>query len=147
MARDAQGSSAVTKPTPRAVRVVLVVEDDAPVRELLAGAINDESGYLALSVASGTDALRALETVNTDLVLLDVKLPGISGIEVYDHMREDERLRVVPVMFETGTAREHAAELRDRGVAAFIKKPFDLHDVVAYVKRLAPPPRTTSSSA
>ena len=53
VARDAQGSSAVTKPTPRAVRVVLVVEDDAPVRELLAGAINDESGYLALSVASG----------------------------------------------------------------------------------------------
>jgi len=101
----------------------------------------------ALSVASGTNALRALETVNTDLVLLDVRLPGISGIEVYDHMRKDERLRVVPVMFETGTAREHAAELRDRGVAAFIKKPFDLHDVVAYVKRLAPPPRTTSSSA
>lgn len=98
-------------------------------------------------MASGTDALRALETVNTDLVLLDVKLPGISGIEVYDHMRKDERLRVVPVMFETGTAGEHAAELRDRGVAAFIKKPFDLHDVVAYVKRLAPPPRTTSRSA
>lgn len=126
------------------VRVVLVVEDDPPVRELLAGAINEERGYLAVPVGTGSEALRALETVNPDLVLLDIGLPGLSGIEVYDRMREDRRLRDVPVVFETASGYDHAQELRDRGVAAFIRKPFDLNDVVAYVKKLASPPARAS---
>lgn len=121
--------------------MVLVVEDDEPVGELLSGAINDEDGYLALRVARGPDALRALEAVNADLVLLDIALPGMSGIEVLDRMRDDERLRKVPVIFQTGAAADHADELRERGVAAYVKKPFDLSDVVGYVKRLAPPQR------
>lgn len=125
---------------------MLVVEDDPQVGELLAGAINDERGYVALHVASGSDALRALDTVNTDLVLLDVGLPGMSGIEVYDRMRRDERLRNVPVMFETAAAAEQVTELRERGVAAFIRKPFDLNDVLGYVKRIVPPRREPIAS-
>lgn len=115
-----------------------MVEDDQPVGELLTGAINDEQGYVALHVTSGTDALRALETVNMDLVLLDVGLPGLSGIEVYDQMRSDDRLRDVPVMFETAAADDQVAELRQRGVPAFIRKPFDLNDVLGYVKKVVP---------
>lgn len=126
--------------------MVLVVEDDEPVGELLSGAINDEEGYLALRVSKGPDALRALEAVRTDLVVLDIGLPGMSGIEVLDHMRDDERLARVPVIFQTGAAPEHAAELRERGVATYVSKPFDLNDVVTYVKRLAPPPREYAAS-
>lgn len=136
----------VTDPSRSARRVVLVVEDDPQVGDLLADAINDERGYVALHVASGSDALRALDTVNTDLVLLDVGLPGMSGIEVYDRMRRDERLREVPVMFETAAAAEQVTELRVRGVTAFIRKPFDLNDVLGYVKRMVPPRREPTAS-
>ena len=126
------------------VRVVLVVEDDEAVAELLAGAINDEPGYVALSVRKGTDALRALETVNTDLVLMDIGLPGLSGLEVLDRMRANDRLREVPVVFETATAPAHATDMRARGIAAYVKKPFDLNDIVAFVKKLAPLPRNAN---
>lgn len=120
------------------VRVVLVVEDDEAIAQLLAGAINDEPGYVALRVSKGTDALRALGTVNTDLVLMDIGLPGLSGLEVLDRMRKDERLRTVPVVFETATAPAHAKDMRARGIAAYVKKPFDLNEIVAFVKKLAP---------
>jgi len=146
LAPDAQQRRRVTDPSGSARRVVLVVEDDPQVGDLLAGAINDERGYVALHVASGSDALRALDTVDADLVLLDVGLPGMSGIEVYDRMRRDERLRDVPVMFETAAAAEQVTELRERGVAAFIRKPFDLDDVLGYVKRIVPPRREPTAS-
>ena len=120
---------------------MLVVEDDEPIAELLAGAINDEPGYVAVRVGKGTDALHALGAVNADLVLMDIGLPGMSGLEVLDHMRKDTRLRKVPVVFETGAGREHAKGMRARGIAAYVKKPFDLNEVVAFVKKLAPPPR------
>ena len=120
---------------------MLVVEDDEAVAELLAGAINDEPGYVAVSVRKGTDALRALGTVNADLVVMDIGLPGLSGLEVLDRMREDERLRKVPVVFETAAALAHAKDMRARGIAAYVKKPFDLDDIVAFVKKLAPPPQ------
>lgn len=117
---------------------MLVVEDDQAIAQLLAGAINDEPGYVALSVSKGTDALRALAAVNADLVLMDIGLPGLSGLEVLDRMRKDERLRKVPVVFETATAVAHAKDMRARGIAAYVKKPFDLNEIVAFVKKLAP---------
>lgn len=118
--------------------MVLVVEDDRPTAELLASAINDEPGYLAVTAPTATRALRTLEAVNADVVLLDVDLPGMSGLELYDVMQQDRRLRELPVIVETGGAGEHAGAMRDRGIPAYIAKPFDLDDVIAIVKRLAP---------
>lgn len=119
-------------------RVVLVVEDDPPIAELLAGAINDEPGYVALTATDASSAMRALQAVNADCVVLDVELPGMSGLELYDQMQSDDRLRDLPVIVETASAKEHASEMRRRGIPAYIAKPFDLDDVVAIVKRLAP---------
>jgi two-component system, OmpR family, phosphate regulon response regulator PhoB len=130
-------------------RVVMVVEDDRPVGELLASAINDEEGYYAIHVTRPTDALETLKNVKPDLLVLDVGLPGMSGIELYDRVRQDEKLRGVPVMFETAVAREHQGDFMRRGIQNVLEKPFDLDEVVRYVHRLAPavtsaPPRGSS---
>src|SRR6267142_76341 len=77
-------------------RVVIVVEDDQPIGELLAGVINDEDGYRAFHVTRSTEALQALEQVKPDLLVLDVGLPGMSGLELYDRLQKDERTRGVP---------------------------------------------------
>ncbi len=122
-------------------RVVIIVEDDEPIGELLAGAINDQEGYQAFHVMRPSDALRAMEQVKPDLLVLDVGLPGMSGLELYDRLRQDERLRDVPVMFETAVAREHMSEFRRRGIRKVLQKPFDLNELVAGVKELAPPIR------
>lgn len=120
-------------------RIVLVVEDDKPIGELLAGVINDEEGYHAIHVTQPTEALHAMEQVRPDLLVLDVGLPGMSGFELYDRLHLDERLRGVPVMFETAVARENGAEFLKRGIRNVLQKPFDLSELIANVKALAPP--------
>jgi CheY-like chemotaxis protein len=120
-------------------RLVLIVEDDKATGELLAGAINDERGYRAVTVETADEALDAMGRIDPDLLVLDIRLPGMSGLELYDRVRADPRFRSLPVVFETGAGREQAEELRARGVATYVKKPFDLEELVLFVKRLVPP--------
>lgn len=131
--------NANAKPRPR-TRVVLVVEDDRPVGELLASIINDEEGYVAIHVTRPGDALEILKKVRPDLLVLDVGLPEMSGIELYDRVQADERLRKVPVMFETAVADRHRHEFESRGIRDIVEKPFDINDLVRHVRELAPPP-------
>src|SRR5437879_4225782 len=122
--------------------VVLVVEDDRPVGELLAAAIGDEPGYCAIHVREPAEALEAAKQVKPDVFVVDVNLPGMSGLELYDRLRRDERTRDIPVLFETGMSGEESdREFRKRGIAAYVKKPFELSEVVAFVKMLARPRR------
>jgi len=117
----------------------MVVEDDKPIGELLAGVINDEEGYRAIHVTRPSDALHTMEQLTPDLLVLDVGLPGMSGLELYDRLHRDERLRNVPVMFETAVSREHAADFRKRGIRKVLQKPFDLNELIDGMKELAPP--------
>ena len=120
-------------------RIVVVVEDDRPIGELLAGVINEEKGYRAILLTRATEALHTMEQVKPDLLVLDVGLPGISGLELYDRLREDERLRSVPVIFETAVSREYGPEFRKRGIRRVLQKPFDLNELIDGMKELAPP--------
>ena len=120
-------------------RVVVVVEDDRPIGELLASIINDEDGYMAIHVMRPSEALETLARIKPDLIVLDVGLPGMNGLELYDRIRLDERLRLVPVMFETAVFREYRSEFGRRGITAVMEKPFDIGDFVQRVHQLAPP--------
>lgn len=120
-------------------RLVLIVEDDKPTCDVLEAAINDERGYRAVCAATADDALDTLSHIDPDLLLLDIRLPGMSGLELYDRIKADPRFRSTPVVFETGAVREHIDELRERGIATYVKKPFDIAEVVRFVKRLVPP--------
>jgi DNA-binding response OmpR family regulator len=119
-------------------RIVLVVEDDETIGGLLATVINDEPGYNAVLVRNGAEALDALSGAKFDLVLLDLVLPGLSGIELLDRLRADPANRSVPVLVVSGTALEESEALRDRGIPAFVKKPFDVGEVLALVREFAP---------
>jgi DNA-binding response OmpR family regulator len=118
-------------------RVVLVVEDEPAIGELIAGAISDEPGFCAIHVKEPAQALETAKHVTPDVMVVDVRLPGMSGFELYDRLQEDPRTRKVPVLFETANGRESVREFRRRGIATYVQKPFDLWEVVAYVKRLA----------
>ena len=120
--------------------VVLVVEDEPAIGELIAGAISDEPGFCAIHVKEPAKALEATQHVTPDVMILDVRLPGMSGFELYDRLREDPRTQKIPVLFETANGREEIREFRRRGIATYVQKPFDLWEIVAYVKRLAGPP-------
>jgi DNA-binding response OmpR family regulator len=118
-------------------KVVLVVEDEPAIGRLIADAISDEPGYCAIHVAASTAALEATRHITPDVMVVDVRLPGMSGFELYDELQKDPRTSKVPVLFETASGAEAISEFRRRGIATYVKKPFDLNVVVAYVKRLA----------
>lgn len=124
--------------------MVLIVEDDAPIGDLLTTVINDERGYKAVRVATADEALAALARTLPDLLVLDIQLPGMSGLELYDRIKADDRLKHLPIVFETGSGREHADALRDRGIATYVRKPFDIDELVHFVKWLIPPLTGTS---
>src|SRR2546423_15299241 len=77
-------------------RLVLIVEDDESTGNVLASALNDERGYRAQRVATAGEALEALTHIDPDLMVLDIRLPGMSGLELYDHIRADDRFRTLP---------------------------------------------------
>jgi len=119
-------------------RLVLVVEDDQPIGRIVTEAINDEPGYRAVHIADPSRALALLAQLVPDLLVMDVQLPGMSGLELYESMRSATRTRRIPVLFETANGTAHADEFRRLGVASYLGKPFDIWELVAYVKQLAP---------
>jgi DNA-binding response OmpR family regulator len=127
-------------------KVVLVVEDELAIGQLIADAISDEPGYLGIHVAAPMAALEATKHVTPDVMVVDVRLPGMSGFELYDRLQKDPRTSGVPILFETASGAEAISEFRRRGIATYVKKPFDLNVVIAYVKRLAAGPSAGSRS-
>ena len=113
---------------------VLVVEDDSSIAQVLTTLLEDE-GY---RVATGVDG-QALASALADppgLVLLDVMMPGMDGLEVCRRLKSDSRTRDVPVIFVTAMPPDLlAAHLGDCPYEALIRKPFTLDEVLAAVHR------------
>jgi DNA-binding response OmpR family regulator len=103
---------------------VLVVDDDPRVAATLRDALVD-FGYTVKMAASGREALGLMSVFQPDVVLLDIAMPGMSGVEVLDRLhREHSR---VPVVMVTANQDEAAArEMLARGAFDYVPKPFDL---------------------
>ena len=114
--------------------VVVIGEDDEPIARLLHDAINDEPAYQAVIVPDG-----ALRQVHADLLILDVMMPGLSGLEVYDRVRADADVRSMPVLFVTAASTDYQRQFRERKITEVISKPFDINDLLAKVRALCPP--------
>lgn len=115
---------------------VLVVEDSEPIRMLLATVLCDE-GYEVDTVADGESALAHATQRAYALILTDMTLPGINGVEVIQRLRALELHRTTPVLVITAATR--ASELRSgrsAGADAWILKPFKTEHVVQTVRGL-----------
>ena len=119
--------------------VVVIGEDDEPIARLLRDAINDEPTYQAVIVPDGALVLETVRQVHADLLILDVMMPGLSGIEVFDRVRADRQVRNMPVLFVTAATQDYQRQFKDRKVADVISKPFDLNELLAKVRALCPP--------
>ena len=119
--------------------VVVIGEDDEPIARLLRDAINDEPAYQAVIVPDGALVLETVRQVHADLLILDVMMPGLSGIEVFDRVRADPDVRNMPVLFVTAATEDYEKQFKDRKVADVISKPFDLNELLAKVRALCPP--------
>jgi len=100
---------------------ILIVDDDASIRKVL-GFILEEAGYTVRSEASGADALRAVENDRPDLVLTDIKMPGMDGIALLKEMKRLDDSMPVIILTAFGTV-ETAVEAMKIGAADYLTKP------------------------
>jgi DNA-binding response OmpR family regulator len=113
---------------------ILVVDDDEAMLETLSDILESEC-YRVLTAPSGAAALESLRSADVDLVLLDVMMPGINGLETLRHIRACDKYDGVPVVLMS--AAYGGAELGgEPGAAGFLQKPFDLAELFAVISSL-----------
>jgi len=111
--------------------LVLVADDEPRITKLVSLALRDE-GFRVVTASGGEEALARAEEVRPDIVLLDIVMPGMDGIEVMRQLREH---RPVPVILLTarGSTAEKTKGL-DLGADDYVAKPFDLDELAARVR-------------
>jgi len=117
---------------PKAPRI-LIVDDDAGQRSLLDSFLKSQ-GFETLPVASGEQALDALRAGEISMMISDVRMPGISGLETLRRARQDHS--ILPVLLVTAYAdiREAVGAMRD-GAVNYLSKPIDLDELLATVRQ------------
>src|ERR1700676_2579953 len=111
---------------------ILIVDDEQGIREALSSILTDE-GYETASVSSGAKWLALLDRRSPDLVLLDVWLDGIDGLETLERMRQNGMSPMV-VMISGHANIETAVRATKLGAFDFIEKPFSLEKVILVIK-------------
>lgn len=109
--------------------------DDTPANLRLLTAVLTPQGYDVVTAENGTEALQKVDG-DTDLVLLDVTMPGMNGYEVCRRIREDPATSRVPIVMITATGEEQKVLALDAGAEDFIRRPFELPELLARVRSL-----------
>jgi CheY-like chemotaxis protein len=115
-------------------KTILICDDEPALRELIRASIDD--GYLFAEAGDGVVALELAREVNPDVVILDLMLPRLSGLEVLARLNDDEQLRGVPVIVITAW-NETREDVLAAGAADFVTKPFDPDRLRAAVEKAA----------
>jgi DNA-binding response OmpR family regulator len=110
------------KPTVSSARHVLIVDDDTALRHAIA-ALLDEAGYRTDQAIDGSDALRKLQQQPADVMLLDIGLPGVSGLDVLAHVRRQPAPPRVVMMTADDTPETLLQSFRAQA-HSFVRKPF-----------------------
>jgi two-component system cell cycle response regulator DivK len=117
------------------VKTVLVVEDNELNMKLFHDLL-DAHGYRTLQTRSAMDALRIAREQRPDLILMDIQLPEVSGLEVTKWLKEDDDLRQIPVVAVTAFAMKGDEErIRQGGCEAYISKPISVVMLIDTVRR------------
>jgi two-component system, response regulator, stage 0 sporulation protein F len=115
---------------------ILIVDDQFGIRILLNEVLNKE-GYNTFQAANGVQALDIVTKHSPDLVLLDMKIPGMDGIEILKRMKQiDADIRVI-IMTAYGEL-DMIQKARDLGAMTHFAKPFDIDDIRKAVKDYLP---------
>ena len=113
---------------------ILVVDDEEDTRELLRALLESE-GYAVTTAADGEAALARVQETRPDLILLDIMMPEMDGLEVCDHLRFDPATRDVPIIFLTAKqdpVTQSRASILD--AYAYIEKPFSPEALLAEIR-------------
>jgi two-component system chemotaxis response regulator CheY len=116
------------------VKSILIVEDSATTRSLIKAVVEDSGDFDIVEATTGFDALKLLPSQGFDLILTDINMPDINGLELINFMKTNPRYSHIPLVIITT---ERSEEDRKRGMAlgaaAYVTKPFkapELQDII-----------------
>jgi two-component system cell cycle response regulator DivK len=116
--------------------LVLIVEDNEKNMKL-ARDILQAKGYETVEAVTGEEGVKLAKEKKPDLVLMDIQLPGINGIEAFKQLRADAKTARIPVIALTASVTPtDRSQITAAGFDAFVSKPISLKEFVATVKRL-----------
>jgi len=120
---------------PRVAKKVLIVEDN-DLNMKLFNDLLEAHGYFTLQTKDGVEALRMARQHRPDLILMDIQLPEVSGLEVTKWLKEDDDLRTIPIIAVTAFAMKgDEQKIRDGGCEAYIAKPISVASFMSTVER------------
>ena len=128
--------SAMVKPeTPAETKTVLIVEDNELNMKLFHDLL-EAHGYNTLEARTGPEALKLATEQRPDLILMDIQLPEVSGLEVTQKIKSDEELVDIPIIAVTAFAMKGDEErIRQGGCEDYIAKPISVRTFLEKVKR------------
>ncbi len=108
------------------LKTVALIEDDPDIRAIAELALGEIGGLEVHAYASGRAAIEGLRAREVDVILLDAKMPGMSGEETLAQIRSDPEIKETPAIFVTANSQLHDIErYRSLGASDVIVKPFD----------------------
>jgi two-component system chemotaxis response regulator CheY len=119
------------------VKEILVVDDSRVMRDMVVACLRGLPDAQFTQAASGLEAIERLSLGRFDLVVLDLNMPDISGIEVLEFVRAQDNLKSLPIVVVTTRGDEASrAQALGAGASAFMTKPFTPEVIVAEAQRL-----------
>ncbi|MGD1993424.1 MAG: response regulator, partial [Anaerolineae bacterium] len=113
---------------------ILVVDDSHPLRDFVVQAIGDREGFIPLEASDGAEGLEVAQSERPDLVLLDLEMPRLNGIQVLEAL--NEQAIDIPVILMTSHGSETiAVDVFRRGVRDYLIKPFNADDMFTVIDR------------
>jgi CheY-like chemotaxis protein len=116
---------------------ILIAEDERDIRDLLTFTLANAAGHTVVAVSNGEEAVAAAAREMPDLILMDVRMPKMTGYEACMKIKADPLLKHIPVVFLSAKGQE--AEIRtglESGAAEYLLKPFGPIELIERVKEL-----------
>ena len=118
------------------MKSILIVEDSATTRALIKAVIDEMGDFTIVEAASGFEALNLLPVQHFELVVTDINMPDINGLELINFIKTNPRYSQIPLII---VSTERSEEDKKRGIAlgamAYITKPFKAHELQEVIKQ------------
>lgn len=115
---------------------ILIVEDSRAIRSMIRVAVEELGGFFAVEANNGFEALKTLPTRQFDLIITDINMPDINGLELISFVKSNPTYKNIPLII---VSTEKSEEDKRRGMAlgafGYIEKPFRKEDLVAMIRK------------